>query len=44
MALLECKATKGLRDSEATVEIKDFHDRKHFLPVDRDFLNRLYPE
>ncbi|MBI1914486.1 MAG: hypothetical protein HYS12_07070 [Planctomycetes bacterium] len=39
MALLACKVTKGLREAEATVEIKDFHDRNHFLPVDRDFLN-----
>jgi hypothetical protein len=38
MALLECKVTEGLRKAEATVEIRDFHDRKHFLPVDRDFL------
>ena len=35
MALLESKVTEGLRPAEATVELRDFNNRGHFLPVDR---------
>lgn len=40
MALLECKLSKGLRDAEATVEVKDFNGRSEFLPVDRAMIEK----
>ena len=40
MALLESKVTDGLRPSEATVEVRDYNNRGHFLPVDRGLVKQ----
>jgi hypothetical protein len=39
VARIECKVTEGLRDAEATVEVKDYSGRSEFLPIDRGFLS-----
>lgn len=40
MAKIRCAAiTEGLRDSEAVASFTDFHGRKHFIRVERDFLS-----
>jgi hypothetical protein len=38
MARVLCTVTEGLRQAEATVEIRDANGRREFLPIARDFL------
>jgi hypothetical protein len=38
MARVLCEVTEGLRESEATVQVKDAEGRPEFLPVERAFL------
>ena len=39
MAKIRCAAvSKGLRDSEAVASFFDFRGRRHFIRVERDFL------
>ena len=41
MAKLRCEnVSDGLRDSEAIVRLRDYHQRQHFVRVERDFLSR----
>jgi hypothetical protein len=40
MAKVRCEAvTEGLRASEALASLRDFHGRRHFIRVERDFLS-----
>lgn len=40
MATLRCESvSEGLRDSEAIASLRDFHGRRHFIRVERDFLS-----
>jgi hypothetical protein len=40
MAKIRCEAvSEGLRSSEAVVTLRDYHGRRHFLRVERDFLS-----
>ena len=38
MALLKCKISKGLRETEKTVEVGDYSGRREFLPVDGEMI------
>ena len=39
MAHIVCEqVSPGLRDSEVIAAVKDFHGRRHFIRVERDFL------
>jgi hypothetical protein len=39
MAKIRCeKVSEGLRQSEAVASFVDFHGRRHFIRVERDFL------
>jgi hypothetical protein len=40
MALLKCKVSKGLRETEKTVEVGDYGGRREFLPVDREMIEQ----
>jgi hypothetical protein len=40
MPSVPCKVSRGLRESEATVEIMALDGRSEFLPLDRDFLTK----
>lgn len=40
MARLRCEAvSEGLRPSEALASLRDYHNRRHFIRVERDFLS-----
>jgi hypothetical protein len=39
MSRVICAVSEGLRPAEATVMVKDFHGRQHFLPIDRGMLS-----
>ncbi len=36
--LIPCRVSKGLRDKEVIVEITDFYNQPHSMPLDRDFV------
>lgn len=39
MAKMVCeKVSSGLRDSEVIATLRDYHHRRHFIRVERDFL------
>jgi hypothetical protein len=40
MAKVRCeKVSEGLRASEALASLRDYHGRRHFIRVERDFLS-----
>jgi hypothetical protein len=40
MAKVRCEAvSEGLRPSEAVATLRDYHGRRHFIRVERDFLS-----
>jgi hypothetical protein len=42
MSRIRCEAvTDGLRASEALVTLRDYHQKRHFIRVERDFLTPL---
>lgn len=42
MAKLRCESiSDGLRPSEALASLRDFHNRRHFIRVERDFLSQI---
>jgi hypothetical protein len=40
MPLVICETSDGLRASEVTAIVRDFYGKRHFIPVDRDFLSK----
>jgi hypothetical protein len=40
MAMVMCEVLAGARDSEATAVVRDYQNRREFLPVDRELLVR----
>ncbi|MFO0964749.1 MAG: hypothetical protein U0793_04055 [Gemmataceae bacterium] len=41
MAMVRCEAVSaGLRPSEVVVALRDLHNKRHFLRVERDFLTQ----
>ncbi len=39
MAKIRCEVSEGLRSSEVVANFFDYHGRKHFIRVERDFLS-----
>lgn len=40
MALLKCKVTQGLRDTEKTVEVSEYGGRREFMPIDGEMIEQ----
>ena len=38
--LIPCKVSQGLRDKEALVEVTDFFNNAHTIPLDKDFVEK----
>jgi hypothetical protein len=36
--LIPCRVSKGLREKEILVEVTDFHEHAHSMPLDKDFV------